>query len=60
MNLQKHTLELNCKGFLVIGLVTYPMVYYCLIKYISGDLMSDLNALNIGYCHIQILDEVVR
>lgn len=26
------------------------MVYYCLIKYIYGDLMSDLNALNIIYC----------
>lgn len=50
MNLQKHMLGLSCKGFLVIGPVTYPMAYSCLIKYISGDLMSDLNALNIGYC----------
>lgn len=39
----------NCKGFLVTGLVSYPIVYYCLIKYICGDWMSDLNALNIGY-----------
>ena len=30
--------------------MTYPMVYYCLIKYIYGDLMSDMNALNIIYC----------
>lgn len=50
MNLQEHILGSNCKGFLVIGPVIYPMVYYWLIEYIYGDLMSDLNALNIGYC----------
>lgn len=26
------------------------MLYCCLIKYIYEDLMSDLNALNTGYC----------
>lgn len=34
----------------VIGPITYPMVQYCLIKHIYGDLLYVLNAPNIGYC----------
>lgn len=50
MDLKKHTVRTNYNSFSVIEPINDPMVYYHLIKYIYGDLMSDLNALNIGYC----------
>lgn len=40
----------NYNSFSVTEPINDPTVYYHLIKYIYGDLMSDLNALNIGYC----------
>lgn len=48
----------NCKGLLVIGPITYPMVYYYLIKYIYGDPLPDLNALSSTLVTVkdQILD----
>lgn len=58
VDLQKGMLGSNYKGFLVIGTITYPMVYYYLIKYIYGDLIPDLNALNSTLVTVkdQILD----
>lgn len=42
-------LRSDCKGFSVIGPIAHPMVHYHLTEYIYGDLMSDLNALDIAY-----------
>lgn len=50
MDLKKHMVRSNYNSFSVTEPINDPTVYYHLIKYIYGDLMSDLNALNIGYC----------